>query len=218
MEYSPSNTDAAFGVRQTMARVVHKNTPVNGVEALALTLGAIGSRSEKVWQCSKSDIVKRMTGYPRSNNPIGRPKGSKNKGPKKARAPVRAVAMEIAAMQGKPMPGRKLGKDVLEEFMMVAAGMAARYRPAPPGQPKKPGQNEAKFLTYAEFAVNCAWKLAEYQSPKFRAIAVRVEDVPAAADVPGPPAENDTSVLQFPSDPVAASKLYLRFMSAIDGK
>jgi hypothetical protein len=50
--------------------------------------------------------------YPRTNNPNGRPKGSKNKGPKKARAPVRAVAMEIAAKQGKPMPDRKLAKEL----------------------------------------------------------------------------------------------------------
>jgi hypothetical protein len=51
--------------------------------------------------------------------------------------------MEIAKQTGQPMPGRKLGKDVLEEFMMVAAGMAVRYQPAPPGRPKKPGQNES---------------------------------------------------------------------------
>jgi hypothetical protein len=102
--------------------------------------------------------------------------------------------------------------------MMVARGMAARYQPAPPGQPRKPHQNETKFLTYAEMAIKCASDLAQYQSPKFKAIAVRVEDAPAAAAVPGPPAEDDASVLQFPSDPVAASRLYLRFMSAIDQK
>jgi hypothetical protein len=65
--------------------------------------------------------------------------------------------------------------------------------PAPPGQPKKPGQNEAKFLTYAEFAVNCAWRLAEFQSPKFKAVAIRVEDpVMAAPAGPKPPAEERT--------------------------
>jgi hypothetical protein len=41
--------------------------------------------------------------------------------------------MEIAAMQGKPMPGRKLAKEVLEEFMMIGRSMAARYQPAAVG-------------------------------------------------------------------------------------
>jgi hypothetical protein len=92
-----------------------------------------------------------------------------------------AVAKEVLPALGRPLPGKKLGKEILEEFMMVARGMAAKYQPAPPGQPKQPHQNETKFLTYAEFVVNCAWKLAEYQSPKFRAIAVRVEDIPSTA-------------------------------------
>jgi hypothetical protein len=91
--------------------------------------------------------------------------------------------------------------------------MAARYQPAPPGQPKKPGQNETKFFMWAEFAVNCASDLANYQSPKFKAIAVRAEDVPATA--PSPPSE-DGNVLPFPRDPVEASRVYLRFMSAVD--
>jgi hypothetical protein len=116
---------------------------------------------------------------------------------------------------GRPAPGKQLSKDILEEFMMVARGMAARYQPALPGQPRNPYQNETKFLTYAQMAIKCASDLAEYQSPKFKAIAVRVEDVPATA--PGPPPEGG-DVLPFPRDPVAASRLYLRFMSAVDEK
>jgi probable HAF family extracellular repeat protein len=106
----------------------------------------------------------------------GRPKGSRNKAPKRVQYGVRAIAAEVLPALGRPPPGKKLGKEVLEEFMMVARGMAAKYQPAPPGQPKKPGQNETKFLTYAEMAIKCASELAPYQSPKFKAIAVRVED------------------------------------------
>jgi hypothetical protein len=123
--------------------------------------------------------------------------------------------MEIAKLTGQPMPARKLGKEVLEEFMMIGRGLAAKYQPAQPGQPKKPAQNESKFFMWAEFTVNCAWKLAEYQSPKFKAIAVRAEDLPATA--PSPPSE-DGNVLPFPRDPVEASRVYLRFMSAVDEK
>jgi hypothetical protein len=64
-------------------------------------------------------------------------------------------------------------------------------------------------------AIKCASDLAEYQSPKFRAIAVRVDDIPATA--PSLPPE-DGSVLPFPRDPVAASRLYLQLMSAVDEK
>jgi hypothetical protein len=144
----------------------------------------------------------------------GRPKGSRNKGPKRAQYGVLAIAKEVLPAMGRAAPGKRLGKEVLEEFMMIARGMAARYQPAPPGQPRNPHQNETKFLTYAEMATKCASDLAQYQSPRFKAIAV--EDAVTAA-APGSPAEDD-DILQFPSDPVAASRLYLRFMSAIDGK
>jgi hypothetical protein len=45
--------------------------------------------------------------------------------------------MEIAKLTGQPMPGRKLAKDVLEEFMMIGRSMAGRYQPAAVGQPAK---------------------------------------------------------------------------------
>jgi hypothetical protein len=106
-----------------------------------------------------------------------------------------AVAKEVLPALGRPLPGKKLGKEVLEEFMMVAAGMAARYQPAPLGQPKKPGQNETKFLTYAEMAIKCASDLAQYQSPRFKAIVVRVEDAgTAAAGASRPPAEDENTL------------------------
>jgi hypothetical protein len=117
----------------------------------------------------------------------GRPKGSRNKGPKRAQYGVLAIAKEVLPAMGREAPGKKLGKEVLEEFMLVARGMAAKYQPAPPGQPRNPHQNETKFLTYAEMAIKCASDLAEYQSPKFRAIAVRVDDIPPTA--PNPPPE-----------------------------
>ena len=52
--------------------------------------------------------------------------------PKRVRYGVMAVAKEVLPALGRPLPGKKLGKEVLEEFMMVAKGMAARYQPAPP--------------------------------------------------------------------------------------
>jgi len=70
--------------------------------------------------------------------------------------------------------GKKLAKEVLEEFMLLFAGMAAAYQPLPPGTPVPPGRepNEAKFITYAKLATDTAADLAPYQSPTFRAIGV----------------------------------------------
>src|SRR5690349_21563499 len=55
---------------------------------------------------------------------------------------------------------KKLGKDVLEEFMAVFAGMAAAYQPAPPSVEARPGQDEQKFKEYAKLAVDTAAVLA----------------------------------------------------------
>jgi hypothetical protein len=142
----------------------------------------------------------------------------RNKGPKRTQYGVLAIAKEVLPAMGRPAPGKRLGKEVLEEFMMIACGMAARYQPAPSGQPRNPHQNETKFLTYAEMAIKCTSELAQYQSPRFKAIAVRVEDtVTATAAASKPPAE-DENIPQFPNDPVAASRLYLRFMAAVEKK
>jgi hypothetical protein len=70
--------------------------------------------------------------------------------------------------------GRRLGKDVLDEFMHLFAGMAATYQPLPTGMPIPQGRqpDEAQFEKYARLAVHCATKLAPYQSPTFQAIMV----------------------------------------------
>lgn len=108
-------------------------------------------------------------GTPRSG---GRPKGARNK----ATIERELIAAQIAEkrIDEAVNSGRKLGKDVLDEFMHLFAGMAATYQPMPPGvavpQGRKP--DEAQFEKYARLAVHCATKLAPYQSPTFQAIMV----------------------------------------------
>lgn len=77
--------------------------------------------------------------------------------------------VEIAARDN-----RKLAKDVLEEFMLLFAGMAAVSQPLPPGAVATPGRipHDEKFEKYATLAVDCAKALAKYQSPTFRAIVI----------------------------------------------
>ena len=98
----------------------------------------------------------------------GRVKGTPN------RATVQKALIAEQVVARAEMTGRKLAKEVLDEFMHLFAGMAASTQPLPPGMPVPPGRvpDEAKFEKYARLAIQCAKDLAPYQSPTFRAIQV----------------------------------------------
>lgn len=71
--------------------------------------------------------------------------------------------------------GKKLAKEVLDEFMQLTAGMAAVYQPLPPGVTDVPlgrTPNETKFWECVGMVRDFAKALAPYQSPTFKAIAV----------------------------------------------
>jgi hypothetical protein len=104
---------------------------------------------------------------------------------------------------------KKLARDVIEEFMLFFAGTAAYYQPRPPGAAPNPNTDESKFFAYAELAIKCASWLAPYQSPTYRAIEIASPPLSRSA----PPED-----VVFPRDPVAASRLYLRLMAAVDEK
>lgn len=100
--------------------------------------------------------------------------------------------------------GKKLAKDVLEDFMELFAGMAAHYQPMPTGQEHlKPAGNEGKFLQYAELTVAAASRLAPYQSPTFKAVAVSM--TPGSQDrKPG----DDAKIVNMPTDAASLQRLY----------
>jgi len=115
-------------------------------------------------------MTKPTTGKGRGG--AGRGQGRKPGIPNKA---TQERALEAARQNAEAKAnGKKLAKEVLEEFMLLFAGMAAAYQPLPPGTPVPPGRepNEAKFITYAKLATDTAADLAPYQSPTFRAIGV----------------------------------------------
>lgn len=105
----------------------------------------------------------------------GRKRGTPNKRTEEKKL---LPLMEQARAHG---AGHKLAKEVIEEFMIVAAGTAARYQPRPR---QEDGQEEGKFKEtnklanpdlfekWAKLAVAWATDLAPYQSPTFRAIVV----------------------------------------------
>jgi hypothetical protein len=97
-------------------------------------------------------------GGPRPNS--GRKKGSRNKrsiGIAERMVAAAAASTGSAALQ---LIGKKLARDVLEDFMLKFTQMAETET------------NLAKFERYARFAVHCAQSLAPYQSPTLRAVMV----------------------------------------------
>jgi hypothetical protein len=129
-----------------------------------------------------------------------RPGAGRPEGPSKATI-ERALIAERAVENAKGA-GRKLAKEILDDFMNRFAKMAEKYQ----NQPKA----EDKFEKWARLTVDTATRLAPFQSPTFRAVAVTVP----------PPARTEvdlTNVIPL-DDPVAASRVYHRIVSASGGR
>jgi len=99
-----------------------------------------------------------------------RPGAGRPRGPSKATI-EKALIAERTVSEAKTA-GKKLAKEVLEDFMLLFTGMAAGFQIAPPGASPNLQGDEGKFWKYAQAAVDCAHKLAPYQSPTFRAVVV----------------------------------------------
>jgi hypothetical protein len=126
----------------------------------------------------------------------GRRRGTPNKATtEKALIAARTVAEAKAA-------GKKLAKEVLEDFMLLFAGMAAHFQPAPPGAAPNPDAVEDKFWRCSEIAIDCAAKLAPYQSPTFKAVAVAPQ--PSAPS----PLDLERGKISQVEDPVALARVY----------
>jgi hypothetical protein len=92
-------------------------------------------------------------------------------------------------MQEAAMSGKKLGKEMIEEFAVMFGGLAAAVQPVgtgPNNQVTKTDvqawlgtKDEQAFERYAKLALKAAGDLADYQSPKF-----------APVQVAAPPPEN----------------------------
>lgn len=111
---------------------------------------------------------------------------------------------------------KKLGKDVLEEFMLLFAGLAAQHQPLPLGADtagRTP--DETKFLRYAELTVTTARALAEFQSPKFRAIQVAIQPGGEASMRDITPARADPDNVHRINDPTAMARVYQQLVRQV---
>jgi hypothetical protein len=129
----------------------------------------------------------------RSKAPFGRPpgpgerRGGRAKGtPNKSETEKKILAERAAAAMSGRSSSRMLGKEVLEEYMMLFRGMSGYFQPLL-GQPKeaKPQASIEQFEKWAKLAVEAATRLAPYQSPTYRSIMVMQPETPLGSAPPG---------------------------------
>lgn len=105
---------------------------------------------------------------PRGAKP-GERRGGRAVGTKNRATIERAIIAERITNEAE-MAGRKLGKEQLEEFMVLFAGLAASFQPQATDREAikvwAGTSSEPMFEKYAKLSCACAEKLAEFQSPK----------------------------------------------------
>ena len=134
-------------------------------------------------------------GKPRSRRGAkpGERRGGRAKGKKNRATIERELLAERILNENSSKPGRKLGKEVLEEFTVMFGGLAGAFQPQPsvPGAPITPadleawskGPKEPMFEKYAKLALKAAEALAQYQSPKFASVSVPAPPPPSTGAV-----------------------------------
>jgi hypothetical protein len=105
----------------------------------------------------------------------GRVKGRLNKATIKRSIVAEWIMQEVA------MSGRKLRKEMIEDFAVMFGGLAAAVQPVgtgPAGQVTRPdldkwlgSKHETAFKRYSKLALKAATELADFQSPRFAPIS-----------------------------------------------
>lgn len=143
----------------------------------------------------------------KGERPGGRTKGTPNR--------ITVEAAEIARISTEQAKARgvKLGKEMLEDYMMAFHNQAVVFQPLPPGV-AIPGRtpDPQQFMAWGKLVVETAKELAKYQSPTFRAIAV-------VAPPPGsdkPPMISGDNVITI-KDAQALSRVYQNMVRQVKG-
>ena len=143
-----------------------------------------------------------------------RPGAGSPRGPKRktiARAEAAAIAVERARAKGHP-----LAIEVLEEFMVLFRGTAARHQPIPKGtvivDPAREPDPEL-FEKYARLTVETAAELAPYQSAKHAAIRLQTIPAPGPTAMPGDNARLIEGHVTQINDPVTLTRVYKGLMA-----
>lgn len=118
---------------------------------------------------------------PRGAKP-GERRGGKKKGQLNRATIERAALAERIMAEAAGRPGRKLGREIVEDFAIMFGGLASMFQPQPsvPGAPlTEPdvekwakSYKEPLFEKYAKLAAKCASDFAEFQSPRMSRVQV----------------------------------------------
>lgn len=109
---------------------------------------------------------------PRGGSKPGERRGGRQKGTPNKVTAEQALSAERVLAKAK-VSGRRLGKEVLDYYMHVFAEIADTERAAAlTEKPENAREHEARFERFAKYAIDCAQKLAPFQSPTFRAIQI----------------------------------------------
>jgi hypothetical protein len=107
---------------------------------------------------------------------------------------------------------RKLGKERLEELLEIAVGATAYFQPTlKNGVERNPNADWTQFQKWFQIAHAVAATVSPFQSPTFRAIMV-------AAPPPKHDEDRKSGDVIPLNDPVAASRIYRRIVSASSGR
>src|SRR5882757_5822417 len=118
----------------------------------------------------------------------GRAKGQSNKASIERAA---LAARIIAEAEGKP--GRKLGRELLEEFALMFGGLATAFQPVGTGPGGAVTQTDLEtwaksykeplFEKYAKLAAKCTNDFADFQSPRLGRLQVAAPPPPTAGQI-----------------------------------
>lgn len=147
---------------------------------------------------------------PKGGSKPGEHRGGRVKG-KPNKTTIEKVLLAERAVAGSRDAGKKLGREVLEDFMLLFAGMAAHYQPQPVAG-AHPNEHEDKFDKYARLACETAKWLAPYQSPTYRAIMVSTPGENSGKMIDAPRvAEVDDNISDARADEIS-QQTYLRMI------
>lgn len=140
----------------------------------------------------------------------GRVKGTPNKATTERLERARIAKQAQQEVDKANLAKQKLGKDILEDYVGAFHNMAVVYQNRiatayAAGQEPK-ASDIAAFKEWGGMVVSTAKNLADFQSPKFKAIAIQAP--PPSHPAPPPMIGKDGNVIDMPKDAVTLSRLY----------
>lgn len=141
----------------------------------------------------------------------GERRGGKAKGTPNKATVARAVQAEADVIKHQ-VSGKKLAKDMLDDYMLAFHAVAASYQRSLADAFQagvKPAQADLDaFMKWGELVVDTAAQLAKYQSPTFKAIQVNAP-MPLPKDAGGKIIEGTVIKL----DEISISKVYRQLVA-----